>query len=112
MKSDAKLDAATAQCPEPSSPKNLPLHSTPSTVVRYSMSDASMKSISSNYINREDGISSAETVVGSQDDGTPANIPQDNSPNTHIVFAEHQRPPKKATGVLRIPSPREFERGI
>lgn len=41
-----------------------------------------------------------------------ANIPQENSPNTHIVFAENERPPKKATGVLRIPSPREFERGI
>lgn len=113
-KNDAKLDATAVQPPEPSSEKTPPLNDTSSTVVaRYSMSDVSIKPISSNNVNREDGASSELIVTNNHSgDETQENIPQENSPNTHIVFADNQRPPKKSTGVLRIPSPREFDRGI
>ena len=51
---------------------------------------------------------SADATTGN---GTNDNLNQDNNQSTHIAFAEHQDPSKKRTGVLRIPSPREFERG-
>ena len=118
-KNDAKLDATAVQPSEPSEPsepsseKNPPLNGTSSsTVARYSMSDVSIKSISSNNVSREDDASSELIVTNNHSgDETLENIPQENSPNTHIVFADNQRPPKKSSGVLRIPSPREFERG-
>ncbi|KAF8425485.1 cation transport protein-domain-containing protein [Tirmania nivea] len=58
-----------------------------------------------------DRASEATSINNNSSDGAPTIINQDNGQNTHIVFADNQRPPKKHTGVLRIPSPREFERG-
>lgn len=64
-----------------------------------------------NALIREDGGSEATSINNNSSDGAPTIINQDNGQNTHIVFADNQRPSKKRTGVLRIPSPREFERG-
>lgn len=60
---------------------------------------------------REDRESEATNINNNSSDGAPTTIDQDNGQNTHIVFADNQRPPKKRTGVLRIPSPREFDEG-
>lgn len=53
----------------------------------------------------------SEAINNNSIDGAPATINQDNGHTTHIVFADNQRPPNKSTGVLRIPSPREFDEG-
>lgn len=60
---------------------------------------------------REEGDSEAASFNNNSSEGAPTIVNQNNGQNTHIVFADNQRPPEKRTGVLRIPSPREFERG-
>lgn len=64
-----------------------------------------------NILSREGGGSESTSTNNNSSDGAQTIINQDNSQNTHIVFADNQQSPKKRTGVLRIPSPREFEQG-
>ncbi|KAF8477482.1 cation transport protein-domain-containing protein [Kalaharituber pfeilii] len=47
--------------------------------------------------------------IGPTEQSPNAESAQENGQSTHIAFADSNRPPKKS-GVLRIPSPREFER--
>lgn len=47
---------------------------------------------------------------GDGEDSTPAILPQRLSPEEHIKFLENQRNPKDK-GALRIPGPRDFDRG-
>ena len=70
---------------------------------------------SSDQTKRESGESSDEAI--SNMPARPGNenihlarFPQQLSPNQHIAFLENQRNPKDKS-ILRIPSPREFDRG-
>lgn len=56
-------------------------------------------------------ITFADQVKGSESDDSPTQIlPQRLDPEQHIAFLENQRNPKDK-GTLRIPGPRDFDRG-
>ena len=56
-------------------------------------------------------ITFADEVQSPDDeDSTPARLPQRMTPEEHIAFLENQRNPKDK-GALRIPGPRDFDRG-
>lgn len=55
-------------------------------------------------------ITFADEVQNPDDDSAPSRLPQRLSPEEHIAFLENQRNPKDK-GALRIPGPRDFDRG-
>lgn len=55
-------------------------------------------------------ITFADEVKGSSGEDRPVMLPKSLSPEEHISFLENQRNPKDK-GALRIPGPRDFDRG-